>query len=109
MLFRQSFVVGSVSAPEDLTGDDDTLSAPAQTLERVPHRLPSSTYRLSDLTGAVSLNSPSEQTAPQSSSHSPGPSSLPTLGKHPLGRLRYSRVKSTPPSHPGWVEERTRT
>src|SRR6266568_441221 len=37
MLPRQSLVVGSVSTPEDLAGDDDTLSAPAQTLERVPH------------------------------------------------------------------------
>jgi len=37
MFLGQSFVVGSVSAPENLAGDDDTLSAPAQTLERVPH------------------------------------------------------------------------
>src|SRR3989442_4091141 len=59
--------------------------------------------------GAVSLNSPSVQTAPPSSSHSPGPSSLPMLGKHLLGRPRYSRVKSTPPSHLGWEEEKTRT
>src|SRR5438552_7742424 len=37
MLPRQSLVVGSISAPEDFAGDDDTLSAPAQALDRIPH------------------------------------------------------------------------
>src|SRR5439155_492268 len=48
MLLRQSLVVGSVSAPEDLAGDDDALSAPAQAFDRVPH------YRLS-ITMSVGL------------------------------------------------------
>src|SRR5207245_11440863 len=37
MLPRQSLVIGSISAPEDFAGDDDTLSAPAQPLDRIPH------------------------------------------------------------------------
>src|SRR5207302_5798081 len=37
MLLRQSLVVGSVSTPEDLAGDDDALSAPAQSFDRIPH------------------------------------------------------------------------
>src|SRR5439155_27035970 len=48
MLLRQSLVVGSVSTPEDLAGDDDALSAPAQSFDRIPH------YRLS-ITMSVSL------------------------------------------------------
>src|SRR5436853_6489082 len=45
--------------------------------------------------------------APRSSSHSPGPSLPPTLGKHHLDRLPPSRVKSTLPSRLEWEEERT--
>src|SRR6266550_7129129 len=37
MLPRQTLVVGSVSTPEDLAGDDDTLSSPTQVFDRVPH------------------------------------------------------------------------
>src|SRR5207245_11702203 len=48
MLLRQSLVVGSVSTPEDLAGDDDALSAPAQSFDRLPD------YRLS-ITMSVSL------------------------------------------------------
>src|SRR5207253_8740937 len=48
MLLRQSPVVGSVSTPEDLAGDDDALSAPAQAFDHIPR------YRLS-ITMSVSL------------------------------------------------------
>src|SRR6266705_1147244 len=48
MLLRQSLVIGSVSTPEDLAGDDDALSAPAQAFDRIPH------YRLR-ITMSVSL------------------------------------------------------
>jgi hypothetical protein len=37
MLLRQSLIVGSISAPEDLARNDDALSLPAQAFDRVPH------------------------------------------------------------------------
>ena len=37
MLLRQSFVVGSVAAPEDFARDDNTLSTPTQAFDRIPH------------------------------------------------------------------------